>query len=421
MSNKKVIKKLVEENSEDEKPKKKKEKVPKVVNLCKCCNGELSKTSTCGVCSNCKFNDSVTLSATNAKKQYALTDDDLLNGNFFSFDVFIRGSRGTKYLVSELETYSKKLLNSGNDSYKKKLEKKNILKNTKLLKEKRTIEINKFLSENIKNTDDEIIVEIVAKFVDSKITKIEDISQQLLDRDKIVTQLNNSKEEFKNNFTQIIEEKLSDFNYLCKILNVDIATPFMPKYSDDCKYFKIYIDGEIDSYISEVIINNFDPLVCTKADILKTNHLENFESKLSVQLIVDDVKHFIRENEVTQKLKQKKLERRNDSALCQLYIDGGIKYVKDNTNINIETLDDIIDIMEEMNFYFTKTNYGELMNNQRNNERNRRDFNYGRLSTSEMSANAKNSIVDNMKKELLKIAPKRVVDLYNKVKKEKLF
>lgn len=130
-----------------------------------------------------------------------------------------------------------------------------------------------------------------------------------------------------------------------------------------------------------------------------------------------------------EKLSAKGLQLRSDSKLCSFYIHGGIDYVNYNMDNKIESIDDIIDIMEEMNFYHTKTNYAHVNKEQLrnfskrvydddNNDGYYHYYNYHyeyEKPISEINLIAKKLVLKTIDKKLIANAPKNVVNLYEKL------
>lgn len=79
--------------------------------ICCGCNNSITKANKSKICADCKRNN--TISYTNAKKQYKLTDDDI-NQNIdklHSYKVRVHSTTGTMYLRSEIEAIQKKYCN----------------------------------------------------------------------------------------------------------------------------------------------------------------------------------------------------------------------------------------------------------------------------------------------------------------------
>ena len=117
-----------------------------------------------------------------------------------------------------------------------------------------------------------------------------------------------------------------------------------------------------------------------------------------------------RRKELIFKLAQRDLVLRSDSKLCQLYIEGGVDHlntvVKQHNGLQIGpigSVDDIVDVMEEMDFYFTHTKYSELMKNKNG------------MGSFVASGITKKEVVTGISDDLLTFAPKRIVVLSDKV------
>ena len=102
--------------------------------------------------------------------------------------------------------------------------------------------------------------------------------------------------------------------------------------------------------------------------ILDEDDLEN-----AVEMIVNKS---VRKNLLIAKLKERGLTLRNDSVLCEAYISGGMNKVQDIVE-DFETIDDIVDKMEEMHFLHKHTNYKNIVD--KNFEKNREKEYYLRM------------------------------------------
>ncbi len=117
------------------------------------------------------------------------------------------------------------------------------------------------------------------------------------------------------------------------------------------------------------------------------------------------IKKYVRKYELIEKLAQKNLKLRSDSRLCNLYINGGIENMN-NLDVQINSVDDIVDIMEEMDFYFKHTNYKNMVKQEIMESCN---------SVFQSSKIIKSKIVEGINEDLLKIAPKRVAELADRI------
>uniref|UniRef100_A0A6C0C7L3 Uncharacterized protein n=1 Tax=viral metagenome TaxID=1070528 RepID=A0A6C0C7L3_9ZZZZ len=95
---------------------------------CCCCFKLLRSKSISGICGKCKFDPSLTISTTNAKKKYKLTDDEIEDAWLYSFEVSINGHGGYKYLIYDIAELAKNIFAAIDDNDKRK---QAYLKNTK--------------------------------------------------------------------------------------------------------------------------------------------------------------------------------------------------------------------------------------------------------------------------------------------------
>ena len=111
---------------------------------------------------------------------------------------------------------------------------------------------------------------------------------------------------------------------------------------------------------------------------------------------------------------------REDSKICEAYIDGGIEEVQE-IDPNINDLNDIVNIMEEMSFYHKKTNYKSLLGTMISKNRNRDREYYDREDISDISYRAKRQALDNFinknKNNYMDLVPKHMVNSLPQIKK----
>jgi len=69
---------------------------------CETCDKRLQKTNVSGMCAPCKSDPNVTISTTNAKRIYKLTNHEIDEANLFSFEINFHGARGIKYLLDDI-------------------------------------------------------------------------------------------------------------------------------------------------------------------------------------------------------------------------------------------------------------------------------------------------------------------------------
>jgi hypothetical protein len=117
----------------------------------------------------------------------------------------------------------------------------------------------------------------------------------------------------------------------------------------------------------------------------------NIKSKSDLPIAIRNIINIkLRKIEITNKLQNRGLELRHDSKICHAYINGGMDEVNEISN-KFNNVDDIIDAMEEMKFFYDKTNYSHILSNNLRNNHNK-DY-YDRLHH--------NLIVDISKEEAL--------------------
>jgi hypothetical protein len=180
--------------------------------------------------------------------------------------------------------------------------------------------------------------QLITLFVKSEVEKLSEILydgelEEILDEKEQKKEINRKKREKKHetdkNIRKIQVEKIFE------------------KYGE----LQIY-----DNILNDYIDKGF------KYGIIETE--EQLEEKI---LLVAGKKR--REIEVVACLEKKGISMRNDSKLCQAYIDGGLEAVK-KINNKYSTLDEIIDTMEEMHFYYQYTNYKNILQDKIDNNRN---------------------------------------------------
>lgn len=101
-------------------------------------------------------------------------------------------------------------------------------------------------------------------------------------------------------------------------------------------YFNLinYSNGYYDGWMELYIVGNYD-------------EIENLAKNK-------------RKEELKNKLDQKNLELRDDSRLCSTYIEQGMITVTRLCH-DVHTIDDIVDVMEEMEYYCKQTDYNKLL------------------------------------------------------------
>lgn len=77
------------------------------MSTCYSCHTPISNRYTDKICKDCRFNPSITISATEAKRKYKLTDNQIDAADLFTIEFSSRFYSGTKYLIEEIEKLAK--------------------------------------------------------------------------------------------------------------------------------------------------------------------------------------------------------------------------------------------------------------------------------------------------------------------------
>lgn len=123
------------------------------------------------------------------------------------------------------------------------------------------------------------------------------------------------------------------------LLNLNVISVYNKTYK---KMMRLFYKNEIIEYvlIKHGGSKKFSQFINNKINN-KTKRILNKSDKINK-----------RRELLTEKLKEQKLTLRSDSAVCDDYING----IRDDIN-------EVVNIMVEMNYYMTKTNYKSIMNN----------------------------------------------------------
>lgn len=168
------------------------------------------------------------------------------------------------------------------------------------------------------------------KYIDNKICH--DYIYQKIKNSKIENEYINNPEQIPYLILFMLNKKKL-LKQAIKINNLPIS-----------KYKKLYLNyiNSIDNSNDISITNDLDTLI---------NYIKDKESRL---------------NELILKLKSKGLELRSDSVLCSRYLEGCNQY----------TSDEIVDIMEQMNWFFSYTNYSSYCKAYDENYKKSKYYNY---------------------------------------------
>lgn len=385
------------------------------------------KKNTSRVCTDCKSDKSKVMTTTNIKKIFGITNEDIEDSDLYYFNVSSYGNIGRKFIVKDVEEYVDNLIKKGNIKLKKKKE-----KYTNTIKYyQRKKEIDEFISNKIKNCDEPSILNIRNEYIKSNILDFSDVKEQLLQEEEKIYKINEQKKLFFNNLTDIINEKIKNKQFIEELKLNDEDT----QYFIHSKWFKSYI-ANLKNYIVNNYSNLFDHIIITKACILKAGIsdivIKNIINKLSIKKW-----KVIRTSRLEEKLHFAGLKLRSDSKICKCYIAGDIENVNKYIDVKISTIDDIVEIMKEMDFYYKYTEYPEINNKELkkyskyiNDEESDDDNNYKykyynsyyytyTKPIHEINLGAKIKALNLVSKKLMENAPKNVVELYNKIKNKK--
>jgi hypothetical protein len=385
---------------------------------CKCCKTKLSKYDTCNICGNCKFDDTKTMSETNAKKQYRFTNYDFIIHNIFSFDVYVHRHHGTKYIIKDLDALAKKLISSNNQDYIKRLEKFAKTNASKKVKSERREEIWSFIKNEIENRDDDEICALAYKYIKStaKTSKLDAIKKKMCEKDKFVTEYNTKRQLFVDAVKDAMNKNTSKTKcaeYIAKLFDIDDnVTKYIVKhlYNKFIEIFYELVDTECKKAY-RTIDESVKCLLTTAGSIVKAGYIEKLEKDIRSHRL--KMNEMLRKMELEHRFGVVNLFVRSDSATCNAYITHGItKFLID---LGINDANDVVEVAREMNFYYNHTNY---LNISRNYYKfSKLEYDYYGFGNTNLSATdvAKRIVAVNLNEEQLKLAPPNVLKLRDDV------
>lgn len=320
---------------------------------CYVCNCELNKkrkgdTDTC-VCLDCRKGQSF-ISKTKAKKEYYLTDEDL--DDVFSMDThsntYGKSQTITLYLESEIITTADNKFGNFNEYKENKERQKQDRKNKR--EEKKNSEIN-----NRKNMVRDIFKKHKFKY------ELDDTLEMYIEEgNNGIRKFNRSNDKFM--------EKLPRLRTFAIIRNEDLE-------------------------------DNLE-------EITDSNQLEQYIIDLNNSINTEKERRKI----LNEALIKRGLKLRSDSKVCTAYIEGGIEEVME-IDYGLKSVDDIVNLMEEMSFYFNKTNYKKIFGSLKNKNMNKEY--YMRSSIDELNCDAKitalNTFIKENKDNYMNIVPKSLI------------
>jgi hypothetical protein len=286
-----------------------------------------------------------------------------------------------------------------------------------ILKKKNKEEITTFLgSKFFKCNNNEMTHNLMQSYIklssDNKKVK-DDIKKKIL---AIHDDLEN-KQKIKNQFISLINGLLKK-RYTTKFIANIKKGKLDP--SNVVSHIK-----QTDAY--EKIIENVNPELNDEKALLKSDIFDKFDIEAE-KYIIDVLSTAERKSELVRKLAKKGLTLRDDSKLCKYYIEGGMDRVTVCCqNQNITSLDDIVDIMDEMDFYYAKTNYDlvydkimrQYIYNQDSDgnysDSDDEQFYAGQPDPSVVSLRAKTDVLKKFDIKKCTYVPKNVLKLYNSI------
>lgn len=362
---------------------------------CLCCSYSLAE-GVANICIPCRNTKGVTMSKSEAKKTFLLTQEDLDDDSLISFETYCGGRVCKKYITKQLEKYSKNKLKK-DKKYQTKVKKREELEGKKHLEKirikKREEEIDKLMkNKKIQNINDDKIKILRDEFIVSNVTSLDDTINKIIHIDDDITMLTKQKNQFVKNIIEIIRERFTE-NFLAESLKEPENVILSYVESKSFENFWKNVEQSVWYYHA----NNFTELLSTKENIIKTEyHLKVIPEIL--KQIGRDYRTFRINNEL------KEISIRN--YLCNDYIAHGIDGVK-TIEHNIKCFEDIVESIREEFYYKTKTQYDKLY--KLNCFKMRiRDFRY-------ISQKTKEQIVGEFNTKNIIGAPKNVVELFNKI------
>jgi len=151
-------------------------------------------------------------------------------------------------------------------------------------------------------------------------------------------------------FNKIQEIELPDGYYINKNREDSESPNLYEIIVDNDSVFLLmvnYSNGYYSGWIDTMIVNNYQ--IDNYMSIEKQSELKEEAIK----------KQDIRRKILEDKLKERGMSIRDDSELCKIFIGNGIDAVT-KFYPSIKTIDDIVEKMDEMNYYYTFTDYKKI-------------------------------------------------------------
>ncbi|AYV82456.1 MAG: hypothetical protein Hyperionvirus1_35 [Hyperionvirus sp.] len=316
------------------------------------CNVTLRKNNLTKICPPCKNDDTVTITFTNARKLYKLTESDIDDAKLYAIKVNNRGTTGRKFLIKDIEILAKKVFDALPPDNKQKIKNLENLEN----KQRRSA-IKKYLSDKYTESFTSTVGDLIELCSNGSIT----YNDTIKDIDIRFTAYK-LKQDFQYRLKKYVSEQFSEKslstyaanNELLNLSSNDISEYFKNNNKISFLYM-ITQSRDYESFAANDLHINF-----TEVDIDRSDLQMNLKI-IAHQIIYSAVHKLYRTDDLIKKLTEKGLALRGDSKLCNWYIAGGIPMVKSNyVDQQINSVDDIVNTMEEMNYYYTKTNYSSI-------------------------------------------------------------
>lgn len=240
---------------------------------CSYCNTKLQKRDK--LCKDCKFDDDVTISKTNVKKLYKLTDQDLNDPDLYYFTFNIKHGYGTRFIIEDIENLIEELSDCSIDDKRYIAMKK--------IRDQRDKEINDY---KLFNEKKEAIIDLL-KIMIEKTDQIEYMDQMkyLIENDfylDIEKNYDINDADICEKLLDVIEKKAKSafkLNQLIKSHYKKEYDKYMKVLKPDSVLYKQCIDQEIYLGDKEKILNKLfaelerDLITKEKSD--RTNEIEN--------------------------------------------------------------------------------------------------------------------------------------------------
>ena len=343
------------------------------------CTEPITKNNKTGICYSCKTNKNITITFTLARTKFKLTESEIKNAGLFTIHTKVRGNSGRKYLIKDIESLAKKIINSldPNDKRRTKMEKKlGTIEPANIPKQKAII------PPTITNKPER--GKTIMKYIDEKYPEYKN---KLLFTDLVIKYINNiityesattaMEEKYQNHLKKCNFEKLL-LNYVTKSFSKDELIKKIKTYHNlGLKKSVVLTEKLISDYFIYDKNGNLYNYISSQPEYVNFSQNEyhfnfnevdidgvGFINKLSTKVEIYIYQNVTKQNRIillTEKLHAKGLLLRSDSKLCNWYIEGDIVLVNKNIEDQpITSADDIVETMDEMNFYHTKTNYAAI-------------------------------------------------------------